>query len=108
LWSITINDNNNNSNQLFVQAVYVVIVTVYIVIATVHVVIATVFSMSQDSEAWMRLYERVSQQRHVIVDVTYHRPGLLKSELLVRVFKFFKCLLSSAIVLRAEHVTTVQ
>jgi hypothetical protein len=79
LWSITINDNNNNSNQLFV-----VVETVYVVIVTVYVVIATVFSMSQDAEAWMRLYERVSQQCHVIGDVTYHRPGLLKSEPLTR------------------------
>jgi hypothetical protein len=111
LWSITVNDNNNNSNnnnsnQLFVvvEAVYVVIVTGYVVIATVRVVIATVFSMSQDAEAWMRLSERVSQQCHMIGDVTYHRPSLLKYEPLARVFKFFK---SSAIVLRAEHVTSV-
>jgi hypothetical protein len=87
LWSITITDNNNNNNQLFV-----VVATVYVVIVTVYVVIATVFAISQDTVAWMRLFERVSQQCHVIRDVTYHRPSLLQSEPLTRVFKFFECL----------------
>ena len=42
----------------------------------------------------MRLYERVSQQCHVIGDVIYHRLSLLKSEPPTSDFK------------RAEHVTT--
>jgi hypothetical protein len=49
----------------------------------------------------MRLCEKVSQQCHVTADVTFYSQGLLKSEPLTRAFK------SSAIVLRAEHVTTV-
>jgi hypothetical protein len=73
-----------------------------VAIAIVRVVIVTVFSSFQcHRRPGVAEVVRKCSHSHVIGDVTCLKIGLLKSDSPTRAFK------SSAIVLRAEHVTTV-
>lgn len=55
----------------------------------------------QEREQWMNLCEAVSHRCYVIGDMVFHRPGLLKDEVLSDDFK------ASAVTLRLEQMNTI-